>query len=64
MPIEEPGRLAIASKKPVSITSMCTVFAESEVISLRARGFTKEDIAEELIENIARRVAVMVWQVG
>jgi len=40
------------------------VFAESEIISLRARGFKKEDIAAGLIENIARRVAVMVRQVG
>jgi len=64
VPIEELGSLALASKKPASITSMCTVFAESEVISLRARGFKKEDIAAGLIESIARRVAVMVRQVG
>ena len=43
---------------------MCNVFAEFEVISLRARGFTKEDIAAELIESIARRVALMARQVG
>lgn len=64
VPIEELGSLALASKEPASITSMCTVFAESEVISLRARGFKKEDIAAGLIESIARRVAVMVRQVG
>jgi (R)-2-hydroxyacyl-CoA dehydratese activating ATPase len=64
VPIEELGLLAITSKKPASITSMCTVFAESEVISLRARGFTKEDIAAGLIGSIARRVAVMVRQIG
>lgn len=64
VPIEELGNLALASKEPASITSMCTVFAESEVISLRARGFKKEDIAAGLIESIARRVAVMVRQVG
>jgi predicted CoA-substrate-specific enzyme activase len=64
VPIEELGLLAITSKKPASITSMCTVFAESEVISLRARGFTKEDIAAGLNESISRRVAVMVRQIG
>lgn len=64
VPIEELGDLALASKEPASITSMCTVFAESEVISLRARGFKKEDIAAGLVESIARRVAVMVRQVG
>lgn len=64
VPIEELGSLALASKTPASITSMCTVFAESEVISLRARGFTKEDIAAGLTESIARRVAVMGRQLG
>lgn len=64
VPIEELGILALASEKPASITSMCTVFAETEVISLRARGFKKEDIAAGLIESIARRVAIMARQVG
>ena len=64
VPIEELGILALASKTPATITSMCTVFAESEVISLRARGFTKENIAAGLIESIARRVAVMARQLG
>jgi predicted CoA-substrate-specific enzyme activase len=64
VPIEELGELALASRTPAGITSMCTVFAESEVISLRARGFTREDIAAGLIESIARRVAVMARQLG
>lgn len=64
IPIDEFGPLALTSKTPASITSMCTVFAESEAISLRARGFKKEDIAAGLIESIARRVAVMARQVG
>lgn len=64
VPIEEFGLLALGSNKPASITSMCTVFAETEAISLRARGFKKEDIAAGLIESVARRVAVMARQVG
>ena len=64
VPIEEFGLLALTSKAPASITSMCTVFAESEAISLRARGFKKEDIAAGLIESVARRVSVMARQVG
>ncbi len=64
VPIEDLGNLALGSKNPASITSMCTVFAESEVISLRARGFNKEDIAAGLVESIARRVAVMSRQLG
>ncbi len=62
--VEDLGRLAMASKSPASISSMCTVFAESEVISLRAQGFSKEDIAAGLVESIARRVAAMARPMG
>ncbi len=61
---EALGGLALASRTPVSISSMCTVFAESEVISLRARGITKEDIAAGLVESVAQRVSVMAKQIG
>ena len=64
VPIEEFGLLALSSKESASITSMCTVFAESEAISLRAKGFKKEDIAAGLIESVSRRVAVIARQVG
>ena len=40
---------------PVSITSMCAVFAESEVISLMAKGATREAIARGVLESIADR---------
>ena len=64
VPIEALGSLALASKSPASISSTCTVFAESEVISLRARGATREDLAAGLVESIAQRVSVMAKQVG
>ncbi len=64
VPVEELGALALHSKKPANISSMCTVFAESEVISLRAKAFSKEDIAAGLVTSIARRVAVMARRVG
>ncbi len=60
IPIAELGPLALASQDPVTVTSMCTVFAESEVLSLRARGFSREDIAAGLIHNIAHRIVTMV----
>jgi (R)-2-hydroxyacyl-CoA dehydratese activating ATPase len=62
--IEDLGPLALLSKRPASISSMCTVFAESEVISLRAKAFSKEDIAAGLVRSIARRVAVMAKRIG
>jgi predicted CoA-substrate-specific enzyme activase len=64
VPITDLGGLALTSRHPASITSMCTVFAESEVISLRARGIAKEDIAAGLIGGIANRIAVMAKRAG
>ncbi|MDD1676622.1 MAG: acyl-CoA dehydratase activase [Methanomicrobiales archaeon] len=64
VPISDLGELARVSDHRAAITSMCTVFAESEVISLRARGFLKEDIAAGLIRSIAQRVAVMAKRMG
>jgi (R)-2-hydroxyacyl-CoA dehydratese activating ATPase len=64
VPIGDLGPLACASRHPAGITSMCTVFAESEVISLRARGIAKEDIAAGLIASIAERVVVMARRMG
>ncbi|MDK2834498.1 MAG: (R)-2-hydroxyacyl-CoA dehydratese activating ATPase [Methanolobus sp.] len=64
VPLDELAGMALASGSPAGISSMCTVFAESEVISLRAKGYSKEDIAAGLVESIARRVAVMTRQIG
>ncbi len=64
VPIEEFGVLALQSNKPASISSTCTVFAESEVISLFARGASKQDIASGIHKSIARRVAGMAKRIG
>ena len=40
-----------------SISSMCTVFAESEVISLIGRGESKENIAFAVVDSIVKKVA-------
>ena len=40
----------------VSISSMCTVFAESEVISLIGRGESKENIAFGVVDSIVKKV--------
>ena len=64
VPIDNFGELALKSSKPSSISSTCTVFAESEVISLFARGASKEDIASGIHKSIARRVAGMAKRIG
>ena len=62
--IGEMGELYFASKKKVEVSSMCTVFAESEVISLFAQGHETADIAAGIANSISRRVMGMVGQVG
>ena len=46
----------------VKISSMCTVFAESEVISLVGAGKPREDIAHGIIESVVSRVAALAGQ--
>lgn len=53
---EELAALA-ANGEPTRISSMCTVFAESEVISLIGRGEPRENIANGVIESVIARVA-------
>ena len=64
VPIENIGELALNSNNPAAISSTCTVFAESEVISLFARGTSKQDIASGIHKSIARRVAGMAKRIG
>lgn len=42
------------------VNSMCTVFAESEVVSLLAAGIPKEKIVSGLYYSIARRISAMI----
>ena len=47
----------VVGKTPANITSMCTVFAESEIVSLLAEGVDKGDIALGIINSICRRTS-------
>jgi len=62
--VAEMGELALRSESPSKINSMCTVFSESEVISLLTNGRKREDIAAGLCESIAKRVSSMARYVG
>jgi predicted CoA-substrate-specific enzyme activase len=57
--LNQLGPVSLKHKKTVVISSMCTVFAESEVISLIAEGYPKEDILNGLHQAIASRVSAM-----
>ncbi len=56
--------LALLGESPVPISNMCTVFAESEVISHLSTNARVEDVAAGAILSIATRVAGMAKRVG
>jgi predicted CoA-substrate-specific enzyme activase len=62
--LEDMGALAARSTKRLSISSMCTVFAESEVVSLVARGEHVEDIISGLCRAVAERTRALAQRVG
>jgi predicted CoA-substrate-specific enzyme activase len=57
--LDQLGPVSLKHKKSVVISSMCTVFAESEVVSLIAEGYAQEDILNGLHQAIASRIAAM-----
>lgn len=61
--VEHLGNLSLKSKKSLVISSMCTVFAESEVVSLLAENETREDIIKALHNAIADRVLSLAHKV-
>lgn len=62
--VEELGAHALAAESTVRINSLCTVFAQSEVVSLVARGADSRAIALGIHEAIATRVAGMARHVS
>ena len=59
---EELNMAAVA--KPMPINSMCTVFAESEVITMLAKGIPKPEVVAGLFKSTAKRLANFVESVG
>jgi activator of 2-hydroxyglutaryl-CoA dehydratase len=62
--IEEFGREALLAENDLNISSMCTVFAESEVTSLIAKGNNRREIARGLHASVIRRAAGMINRVS
>lgn len=63
-PLGEFGPAALASDREVQINSMCTVFAESEVISLKNRGVPRQHIARAVHASVADRILSMLNRIG
>lgn len=62
--VDEISDLVKQSEKPAKISSTCTVFAESEVISQLANGETLPDILAGICDSVSSRVSAIVKRVG
>ncbi|GAB1387943.1 MAG: hypothetical protein AMXMBFR78_27520 [Rubrivivax sp.] len=60
----ELGALALKSQNPVRITTTCTVFAESEIISHLAKGILPEDVLMGVHQAITARCISLARRVG
>ena len=62
--IDDLGAIAAQSDTPAAISSTCTVFAESEVISQLANGTKRPDLVAGICQSVATRVASLARRAG
>ena len=62
--LEDLGKISLESKEQAKITAQCSVFAETEVVSLMADGVEVSDIVAGIHDAIASRIMTLVYRVG
>ena len=62
--LEEIGEVSLRSHRPIAITTTCTVFVESEIMSHLGRGRKAEDILRGMHQAIATRSISLMSRVG
>jgi len=62
--VGEMGRLDRDSVKQLRVSSVCTVFAESEIVGLLARGEKREDVIRAVHNSVAERIFGLASRVG
>jgi predicted CoA-substrate-specific enzyme activase len=62
--LEDLGPISLESKNQAKITAQCSVFAETEVVSLMADGIEVSDIVAGIHDAVASRIMSLVYRVG
>jgi predicted CoA-substrate-specific enzyme activase len=62
--LDEIGPISLRAKSPVRLTSVCTVFVESDIMSYLAQKKTVEDVLGGVHKAIATRTMSLVRRVG
>ncbi|MBZ5701731.1 MAG: acyl-CoA dehydratase activase [Acidobacteriia bacterium] len=63
MPLDDMGPFSLKGKNPVKITTVCTVFVESDILSYLAQGKKAEDVLSGVNLAIARRTISLARRV-
>jgi predicted CoA-substrate-specific enzyme activase len=62
--LEDTGPLSLGAKNPVTFTTGCAVFGESEAISRVAEGIPREDILAGVHKALAGKISTLIGRVG
>ena len=62
--LDDLGPISLKSKNQAKITAQCSVFAETEVVSLMADGIEVADIVAGIHDAVASRIMTLVYRVG
>lgn len=62
--LEEVGPLSLQSKNPITFTTGCAVFGESEAVSRVSEGIAREDILAGVHQALAEKISSLVGKVG
>ncbi len=62
--LEEVGNLSLAAQTPVTISSVCAVLAESEIINHVSQGESTNDILRGVHDSLAERAVLLLKRIG
>lgn len=64
MPVEETGERGLKAEKACDISSMCAVFAETEIVGLLHQGASPESVLRGVFNAVSRRILGMSGRIG
>jgi predicted CoA-substrate-specific enzyme activase len=64
MPVEETGEVGLRALKACEISSMCAVFAETEIVGLLHQGASPASVLRGVFNAVARRILGMAGRIG
>jgi (R)-2-hydroxyacyl-CoA dehydratese activating ATPase len=64
MDLEQFSELSLKAKKPIPVTAQCSVFAETEVVSLLAKRNPPDEIAAGIQAAVAKRCFTLLKRIG